>query len=105
MREPEPGDRGAAPQVAEIPQQKPWSRDSQMYAAVGWSSFLVASFATMLCFAFVDPAELEFMVEQSVETARMTGYAIGFFFFWMMTALTGFIVAYLLRATRRGSSD
>jgi len=88
---------------AGIPQQKPWRRRSQIYAVVGWSSFLAASFATMLFFAFVDPADYQWMGGESLEKTRMTGYALGFFFFWAVTAATGFIVAYLIRSTRRGA--
>jgi len=86
---------------AEIPQQKPWRRRWQVYAAVGWSSFLAASFATMLFFAFIDPAEYEWMHGESLQDTRMTGYALGFFFFWLVTATTGVVVAYLIRSTRR----
>jgi len=88
---------------AGIPQQKPWRRRSQIYAAVGWSSFLAASFATMLFFAFVDPADYEWMGGETLEKTRMTGYALGFFFFWAVTALTGVVVAYLIRSTRRAA--
>jgi len=85
---------------AEIPQQKHWSRRGQVYAAIGWSSFLVASFATMLFFAFVDPVDYAWMSDETPEKTRMTGYALGFFFFWMVSALNGFVVAYLIRSTR-----
>lgn len=101
MKEPGQVDTPTPPIEAEIPQQKPWSRSSQVYAAVGWSSFLAASVATMLFFAFVDPAEYQWMGGESLETTRMTGYALGFFFFWALTATTGFVVAYLIRSTRR----
>jgi len=97
------GDSPTPSADAEIPQQKPWSRRWQVYAAVGWSSFLAASFATMLFFAFVDPADYEWMGGESLEKTRMTGYALGFFFFWMVTALTGFVVAYLIRSTRHAA--
>jgi TRAP-type C4-dicarboxylate transport system permease small subunit len=86
---------------AEIPQQRPWRRRWQVYASVGWSSFLAACFATMLFFAFVDPAEYQWMAGESPQEMRMTGYALGFFFFWFITAITGMVVAFLIRSTRR----
>ena len=85
----------------EIPQQKPWRRRWQEYAAVGWISFLVGGFATMLFFAFVDPAQFEFVEGESLEATRMTGYALGFFFFWLIAGMAGFSVAYLIRSMRQ----
>jgi H+/Cl- antiporter ClcA len=100
----EPGGDAPTPiPEAGIPQQRPWRRRWQVYAVVGWSSFLAASVATMLFFAFFDPAEYQWMGGESVEDARMTGYALGFFFFWLVTALTGAVVAYLINSTRRES--
>lgn len=101
MNEPGKSEVSTPPPEAEIPQQKPWRRRWQVYAAVGWASFLAAAFATMLFFAFIDPAEYEWMGGESPEDTRMTGYALGFFFFWTVTALTGTIVAYLVSSTRR----
>lgn len=105
MNHPEQGDPPASADLNEaeggIPQQKPWGRRWQVYAAVGWASFLAASFATMLFFAFVDPAGYDWMSGETPETTRMTGYALGFFFFWLVTGLTGAAVTYLIRTTRR----
>lgn len=103
MNEPVQGESPPPTFEPELPQQKPWRRRWQVYAAVGWTSFLAAACATMLLFAFVDPAEYEWMGGESLETTRMTGYAIGFFFFWLVTASTGVVVAYLVRSTRRGA--
>lgn len=100
MNEPGRGESKTPAYEPELPQQKPWRRRWQVYAAVGWSSFLMAALATMLFFAFVDPAEYEWMGGETPEATRMTGYALGFFFFWLVTALTGFVVAYLIRSTR-----
>lgn len=85
----------------ELPQQQHWRRRWQVYAAVGWGSFLVASFATMVFFALVDPAKYDWMAGESIETTRQTGYALGFLFFWLVAALAGSLVAYLIRSTRR----
>ncbi|MFQ5635362.1 MAG: hypothetical protein ACE5G3_08535, partial [Gammaproteobacteria bacterium] len=88
MQQPGQGDRPLPGPDAKIPQQKRWRRRWQVFAAVGWSSFLVASFATMLFFAFVDPADYAWMGGETLEKTRMTGYGLGFFFFWLVTALT-----------------
>ena len=50
-----------------------------------WAAFLAACVATMLFFAFFDPVLL---VHDDARRAgfadRMTGYAVGFFFFWLV---------------------
>jgi len=68
---------------------------------VGWSSFLIASIATMFFFAFIDPLTLAEVAEPPLPFDRMTGYAVGFFFFWLMTAASAAITVYLIR-TRHG---
>jgi len=62
-----------------------------------WSAFLAASVATMLFFALFDPAQL---MRDDAPPAwladRRTGYALGFFFFWMITTLAGLLTAWLI---------
>jgi hypothetical protein len=83
---------------------KPWSRRAQALAVVGWSSFLVAAVGTMLFFAFVDPAEMEStMSGRSV--SRMTGYGIGFFFFWLLSAGAAAMAVYMLLSTKQEDRD
>lgn len=82
----------------------PWSRLAQAVAAVFWPSFLAASIATMLFFAWVDPELLGHATSPAVEMSRMTGYGIGFFFFWLIALLSSAISVYLLR-TARSASD
>jgi hypothetical protein len=57
--------------------------------AIAWSGFLAAAFATMLCFAFLDPQALSRGDPPEWWASRLHVYAIGFFFFW----LTGLIAA------------
>ena len=97
-------DRAPVPEL-EIPEQMPWSRRAQAIAAVVWPSFLAAAFATMLFFAFVDPAAMPEAFSLPVEFSRMTGYAIGFFFFWLITAISSGISVFLLRTARRDSKN
>ncbi len=77
---------------------KAWSRLKRDTGAVLWASFLSASLATMLFFAYFDPLLLAHDDDPPAWLAdRMTGYALGFFFFWSISAITGLLVAYLAR--------
>lgn len=78
-----------------------WSRLREDIAVVTWSSFLVASVATMLFFAFVDPENLiEALNHPWWLPSRMSGYALGFFFFWFMAACAASMTAYMLDTSR-----
>jgi hypothetical protein len=72
-----------------------WSRNQQAVATVVWISFLAASVATMLFFALFDPVELLATVD--IEVGSQTGYAIGFFFFWVISAGCSAVTAWLVR--------
>ncbi len=80
-----------------------WPQRRQDVAAVLWPSFLAAALATVLCFAFLDPAVLPVgPAATSGKTAvRMTGYAVGFFFFWTIAAVSSWLTLYLIRSARR----
>ena len=65
------------------------------FAVVGWASFLVASVATMLFFAWIDPMTLAEIADAPLPQDRMTGYAIGFFFFWFISASAGALTCYM----------
>ena len=68
---------------------------------VGWCSFLTAAVATMLFFAWVDPLALADITDLPLPVDRMGGYAIGFFFFWLIAAGSAVLTVYLIR-TRHG---
>ena len=51
----------------------------------------------MVFFAFVDPVELIHLYDVSIEIGRQAGYAIGFFFFWIVTAACSAVTAWLVR--------
>jgi hypothetical protein len=76
---------------------KQWSRNKQSVAIVIWMSFLVAGIATMVFFAVFDPAALAIAIDEKLEINREAGYAIGFFFFWILTATSSAVTAWLVR--------
>lgn len=73
-----------------------WSRNKQAVFTVVWISFLVAAVGTMVFFAFFDPLTLGALYDD-VEISRDAGYAIGFFFFWVLCAACSGVTAYLVR--------
>lgn len=75
----------------------PWSRAAQAIAAVLWPSFLAGSFATMVFFALIDPELLADATSPPIEVSRMTGYAIGFFFFWLIALVSSAVSVYLVQ--------
>jgi hypothetical protein len=77
------------------------SRRQRDVFVVGWCSFLIASVATMVFFAFVDPMALAEITEPPLPVDRMGGYALGFFFFWILAAASATLTVYLIR-TRHG---
>lgn len=75
----------------------PWSRLRQDLGALLWSSFLAACVGTMFFFAFLDPLLLADDQHPPKWLAdRMTGYAVGFFFFWGVCAIAAFLTAWLI---------
>ena len=68
---------------------------------VGWCSFLTAAAGSMLLFAWIDPMDLAYATELPLPMDRMTGYAVGFFFLWALTAVSAALTVYLIR-TRHG---
>ncbi len=72
-----------------------WSRNKQAAATVVWISFLAAAVATMLFFALFDPVEL--LATVNIEVSHQSGYAIGFFFFWFISAGCSAVTAWLVR--------
>lgn len=78
-----------------------WRRKQRDIANVLWVSFLTASAATMVFFASVDPEVLSGNNTLGWEISRQSGYALGFFGFWALTAVTGFLCVLLVRTERR----
>src|SRR5215831_3013502 len=83
------------PASNEIPSN--WSHRRQELSVVAWVSFLVACFATMVFFAVFDPLLLADDDNPPAWLAnRMTGYALGFFFFWIVTFAAALFTAHVL---------
>src|SRR5476649_1280786 len=69
---------------------------------VAWSSFLAAGVASMLFFAAVDPQILRDAGPRIFDNLnREAGYALGFFFFWIIAALASSLSVYMIRSARR----
>jgi len=51
-----------------------------------WPSFLTAGFTSAVVFALIDP--LDVIVLSVLQMERYTLYALGFFLFWIMAALS-----------------
>ena len=73
---------------------------------MAWPSFLVASVATMVCFGFIGPLLVgnEDYPPPAFQT-RMTGYAVGFFFFRLIAALSSLMTLYLVRTANPEPAD
>lgn len=79
------------------PARKPWSQLKRDFGVVVWSSFLAGSAGTMIFFAYFDPLLLTHDdAPPAWLSDRMFAYAVGFFFFWLIAAAAGALVAYLL---------
>jgi len=64
---------------------------------VTWCSFLSASLATMIFFAFVDPAPIVAVLTPTAALAGRTElYSLGFLFFWLVCALASALTAWLV---------
>ena len=74
-----------------------WSRNRQAVAIVVWISFLNAAIGTMVFFALFDPVSLSGLFDEDFQIGREAGYAAGFFFFWVLSALCSGVTAWLVR--------
>src|SRR5262245_47835656 len=92
-------DAASDPQRDDGPESHELTRRQRDAAVAGWSSFLSAAFGSMVLFACVDPMTLVEITEPPLPIERMTGYAIGFFFIWTLTAASAALTLYLLRTS------
>ncbi len=90
---------GTGPQPDDPPASL--GRLAQDVAVVLWPSFLAASVATMVCFAFLDPLLFgDAFGSPAWLESRMAGYAVGFFFFWLTCTLSSALTLFLVRTAR-----
>mgnify|MGYP003515557179 FL=1 len=67
-------------------------------AIVLWPAFIAACFATLVSFAFIDPVLIgNDDYPPPAFATRMGGYAIGFFFFWLVCSVSSLVTLYLVR--------
>jgi hypothetical protein len=78
-----------------------WTRRAQNIAAILWPSFLAACIATAVFFGQIDPLDLDAISTPMMEFSSLTGYAIGFFFFWSICSLSSLLSVFLIRTSRR----
>lgn len=93
------------PQTEQTISRSRWPHFLEDLGVLLWASFLAACIATLLFFACFDP---QLLVDDAAPPAwladRRAGYTVGFFFFWMMSAIASFLTAYLIE-TRNGAAD
>ncbi|HEY5761488.1 MAG TPA: hypothetical protein VIU34_36960 [Steroidobacter sp.] len=84
-------------QTERLTPQSRWPHFREDLGVLLWASFLAACVATLLFFACFDP---QLLVDDAAPPAwladRRAGYTVGFFFFWMMSAIASFLTAYLI---------
>lgn len=68
-----------------------------------WLSFLIAGFASAFVFALIDP--LDVAIFGHFRPERDVLYAGGFFFFWLVTALSSVLTWYMLPAERNAHNE
>lgn len=68
----------------------------QRVISVLWPSFLAASAATILFFTLFDPVDLAGLTRFS-GVSRQAGYTLGFFAFWLLTAVSSAMTCYFRR--------
>lgn len=68
----------------------------QRIIAVLWPSFIMSGIATGLFFTAFDPLELV-SLSGHLEVSRMGAYSIGFFLFWLLTAMSCAFTCYFQR--------
>jgi hypothetical protein len=87
------------------PSRARWPRFREDLGVLLWASFLAACLATMFFFALFDPRTLADDADPPAWLAdRMTGYTLGFFFFWTMCSIASFLTAYLIDTRTSDSS-
>ena len=69
----------------------------RLIGIVVWVSFVAACVATALFFATFDPLDIINLTTFPLDWNRTECYSAGFFMFWVLTASTGSMVAWLVK--------
>jgi phosphotransferase system glucose/maltose/N-acetylglucosamine-specific IIC component len=77
------------------------SQRIRIAGVIGWSGFLAAAFATMICFAFLDPQALADGDPPVWWSTRSHVYALGFFLFWLTGLVSAALAWFLAHPLRR----
>jgi hypothetical protein len=75
----------------------------QVIISLIWSSFVCAGLASVLVFAWVDPAELLEQLGLDPDN-RLNGYSLAFFFFWLLGLLNSLICLLFLKPVTHSGS-
>jgi hypothetical protein len=68
-----------------------------------WPSFLMAGLASAVVFALIDP--LDVSIFGYIRPEREILYAFGFFFFWLITALSSLLTVFMLPKDHKDQND
>lgn len=91
-----------SPQACAEPAGRGWRINAGL---VLWPSFLAACAGSLLFFAAVDPTLLRDTGPRLfADLDREAGYALGFFFFWVIAAVASSLSVYLIRTERPGGA-
>jgi len=86
-----------SPETDSSTQQGELGLRGRLVFTVAWCSFLAASVATLVFFAFVDPAPIVAVLRPTDTLISRTAlYSFGFFFFWLVSAVSAGLTASLL---------
>ncbi len=66
--------------------------------AILWPSFLVAIVATGVFFSTFDPVEIYHSSGSGIELSALGHYTTGFFSFWLLGIVNGFLLLYFLKS-------
>jgi hypothetical protein len=78
-------------------EQRPADPPASRLGLILWPSFLSACIASVLFFAAVDPELLRDAGPRLfADLDRETGYALGFFFFWVVAAIASALSVWLI---------
>lgn len=88
-----------------IARKRPRCPRMQSLGVILWPSFVAASLACGVFFAFVDPLRLRDISLPGHAISRELGYTLGFFLSWLVTAASSTVTCYLLRPMPRTADD